>query len=207
MRAIRLLATSLLVGLILVPGFASAQGGELQLLEPMESAVILGDSIQVIFDVAGIKVVPSNVPVEEAGKRPDANRADEGHLHLMLDLQPVVIWDKLEPYTFTNVPPGNHLLMVEVVNNDHSSRTPPLVVQRNLMVQAGNGAPPSSTLDTLPDTAVADVLTTPAGRFLLLLTALLLINVGSMVRVYQKSLLGSASNEHREHHRVPGTGE
>jgi hypothetical protein len=45
----------------------------------------------------------------------------------MLDLAPVVVWDRAEPYTFTEVPAGGHRLTVELVNNDHSPLVPPVV--------------------------------------------------------------------------------
>jgi len=65
--------------------------------------------------------------VEQAGKHPEVNRPGEGHLHFMLDLEPLVVWERPEPYTFTDVPPGEHQLMVEVVENDHSSLAPPVI--------------------------------------------------------------------------------
>jgi hypothetical protein len=46
---------------------------------------------------------------------------------VMLDLQPLVVWYSAEPYSLSNIPPGRHRLMVELVNNDHSSLSPAVV--------------------------------------------------------------------------------
>ena len=108
---------------------AAAQGPGLTVQAPANGAVVEGPSVKVAYTTTGITIVPSSVPVSEAGKRPDANKPGEGHIHLVLDLQPLVIWEKTDPYIFTNVPPGQHQLMVELVNNDHSSLSPP-VMQR-----------------------------------------------------------------------------
>jgi LPXTG-motif cell wall-anchored protein len=100
---------------------------QLTVLGPTNQQRVSSSDVQVTFQVSGLTVVPSSVPVAEAGKHPEVNRPGEGHVHLMLDVQPVVVWYTTEPYTFTNVPPGEHRLMVELVNNDHSSLSPPVV--------------------------------------------------------------------------------
>ena len=126
----RLRRIALLVLLVLgasVP--VRAQDTMLQVTSPRSDAVINNSDVAIEFQVNGFKLVPSNVPLSEAGKRPEANRQGEGHLHLMLDLQPVIVWEQNVPYTLQNVPLGEHQLMVEVVNNDHSSLSPP-VMQR-----------------------------------------------------------------------------
>jgi hypothetical protein len=69
------------------------------------------------------------VPLSEAGKHPEVNHPGEGHLHFALDLQPLVVWEKSDPYTFPNIPPGDHQLMVELANNDHSSLSPRVMRQ------------------------------------------------------------------------------
>jgi len=106
---------------------AAAQGPGLTVQAPADGAIVEGTDVKVAYTATGIKIVPSSVPVSEAGKHPEANKPGEGHIHLVLDLQPLVVWEKTEPYTFTNVPPGQHQLMVELVNNDHSSLSPPIM--------------------------------------------------------------------------------
>jgi len=162
-----------------------AQGAELRVLKPMQGAVIRGNSLTVIFEAEGRTIVPSSVPLKEAGKRPDANRPDEGHVHLMLDLQPVVVWEKTAQYTFQNVLPGEHQVMIEIVNNDHSSLTPPVVMQRKVQVLALAVAPTeASGADgvRLPNTAPGSSFDSLDTRGLLAYTAVWLAISGFLLR-------------------------
>ena len=140
-RMIGLLA----VLLLLMPYASAAQSSpELVVSAPAEGATITGTDVAVTFQVSGVRLVPSGVPLTEAGKRPDANRPGEGHLHFMLDLLPIVVWERGEPYTFSNITPGDHQLMVELVNNDHSPLSPPVVRQirfRTAMMMPETGTP------------------------------------------------------------------
>jgi|GEM_PF-1763882 len=152
-----------------------AQRPELIVTAPTNEMVIQEANVTVEFNVNGVQLVQSSVPLAEAGKRPDANRPGEGHIHLMLDLQPVVVWERNEPYTFNNIPPGEHQLMVELVNNDHSPLSPPVV--QNIRFQ---------TVVTLPATGGEEW---PLGsvRILLPLVALLLV-MGTLLRRRTRSL-------------------
>ena len=140
-RMIALLAVLLLV---LSPYASAAQSSpELVVSAPAEGVTVTGTDVAITFQVSGVQLVPSGVPLTEAGKRPDANRAGEGHLHFMLDLLPIVVWERGEPYTFSNITPGDHQLMVELVNNDHSPLSPPVVKQirfRTAMMMPETGA-------------------------------------------------------------------
>ena len=100
-----------------------------------------GSELTVEFTVTGFTLVPTSVPVAEAGKHPEANRPGEGHLHFVLDLQPLVVWERDEPYTFTNIPPGEHLLMIELTNNDHSPLSPPITQQIQFRSEAPQELP------------------------------------------------------------------
>lgn len=141
-RMIGLLAVLLL---LLIPYASAAQSSpELVVSAPAEGATITGTDVAVTFQVSGVRLVPSGVPLAEAGKRPDANRPGEGHLHFMLDLLPIVVWERGEPYSFSNITPGDHQLMVELVNNDHSPLSPPVVKQisfRTAMMMPETGTP------------------------------------------------------------------
>ena len=123
MRQVRMLAVLVMLMLSMASP-AAAQGPTLVVSAPKNDAVIDGNTVTVTFTVSNIKVVPTSVAVEEAGKRPEVNRSGEGHLHFVLDLQPLVVWEKGDPYTFTDVLAGRHQLMVELVQNDHSSFSP-----------------------------------------------------------------------------------
>jgi hypothetical protein len=123
-------ALALVVTALAVPSSLAAMQAAnpgLTVSSPAPGVVIQGDSVTVDFDVSNFRVVPSTVPLAEAGKHPEVNRPGEGHLHLVLDLTPVVVVDKDEAYTFTNVPAGEHRLMVELAENDHASLSPRVV--------------------------------------------------------------------------------
>jgi hypothetical protein len=138
---IAILAVLLLAG----PSAPSAAAAPyLSVSAPVDGATISDSSFTVTFHVADFKIVPSTVPLTEAGKHPEVNRPGEGHLHFILDLQPLVTWYQDTPYTVTNVAPGEHQLMVEVVENDHSSLNPRVmqmirITQTPLMPATGGG--------------------------------------------------------------------
>lgn len=106
---------------------AAAASPELVILAPANNGVVNGTDVAVQFEAKNFTIVKSTVPLADYGKRPDLNKPNEGHLHITLDLNPLVVWDQNEAYTFNTVATGTHQLTVELVNNDHSSLTPPLV--------------------------------------------------------------------------------
>jgi len=171
MRMLLLLAV-LLVLIASVPGPIAAQGPELIVIAPTDGAAIDATSVMVEFKTSNIKIVPTSVPVTEAGKHPEANRPGEGHLHFILDLQPLVVWERGDPYTFTDVPPGEHQLMVELVNNDHSSLSPR--VMRIIRFR-------SAGVQMLPNTGSRAALSLDFVLALLVL-AFLLMAVGGLIR-------------------------
>lgn len=123
MRRLLPLTIAIALGLALAAP-AAAAGPGLTVLAPTPGAQIQGATVTVTFQVSDFQIVPTTVPLSEAGKHPEANRPGQGHVHFMLDLSPLVVWTQAAPYTFTNVPAGDHVLMVELVNNDHSSLSP-----------------------------------------------------------------------------------
>lgn len=148
---------------------AVAAGPALTVTAPKEGEVIDGSNVTVEFSATGFEIVPSSVPVSEFGKRPDANRLGEGHVHIMLDAQPLVVWSSTDSYTFENVSPGEHQLMVELVNNDHSSLSPKVV--QLIRFRLGPGM--------LPQTGAKPAAPESGGPVLLAL-AILLVLVGRM---------------------------
>jgi MYXO-CTERM domain-containing protein len=171
MRRFNLLAVVLLLFIMATP--ASAAGPSLSVTSPKEGVAIAGSTLTVTFTTADIKLVPTTVPVAEAGKHPEVNRAGEGHLHFVLDLQPLVVWEKGDPYTFANVPPGEHQLMVELVQNDHSSLSPSVMQTIHFSTVAAGQVPA-----VMPTTG-ADTAGTPG---LLLFLALLILLGGFALR-------------------------
>jgi hypothetical protein len=70
---------------------ADAQNPDLIILSPSNGAVIAGTSVTVTFQTPGFTMVPSAVPASEAARHPELNRPNQGHIHMMLDLQPLDI--------------------------------------------------------------------------------------------------------------------
>ena len=118
--------TILLVFMFWLTSVAAAEP-QLNVVSPSEGETILGTTVKVVIKTSDFELVPVAVPVTEAGKRPDANQPGEGMVHLKLDLLPLAILDQGDTYTFTNIPPGEHQLEVELATNDHSTLSPPVV--------------------------------------------------------------------------------
>jgi hypothetical protein len=172
MRRLRLvlIVSGLLLGSI---GMGSAQSPGLNVTAPAEGSTVDGTDVTVSFSVTGITIVPSTVPLERAGQQPEANRPGEGHVHLMLDLGSLVVWSTTEPYTFANVPPGEHQLMVEIVNNDHSSLNPPVVHQIRFRSSAGQ---------VMPNTGESRLDRTRTYTGLLALSGVVILGAGLVLR-------------------------
>ena len=176
MRRLMLLAALLVVALGAQPARAATQP-TLTLVSPASGAVINGSMVRVEFATTDWKIVPTQVDLAHYGKMPELNRPNEGHLHLSLDLWPLVVWQEAGAYTFTNVPPGEHQLKVELTNNDHSSLASPVVqVVRFRTTAALGAAPPTS----MPKTGAGDASALPNN--MLLLTALSLAVAGLIAR-------------------------
>jgi hypothetical protein len=120
-RLMPALAIALIATAVTTSGVAAQ---ELVVMAPASGDAVDGSEVVVRFEANEFSIVPSTIPLEEAGQHPEVNRPEEGHVHLMLDLGPVVVWNVADPYTFSDVPPGEHQLVVELVNNDHSSLSP-----------------------------------------------------------------------------------
>jgi LPXTG-motif cell wall-anchored protein len=148
---------------------------QLSVVSPADGETIVGSTVKVVVNASDFELVKAVVPVTEAGKRPDANEAGKGMVHLKFDLLPLAILDQGDTYTFTNIPAGEHQLEVELATNDHSVLSPPVVqVVRFRTV----------TAQTLPNTSESPT-NAPA---LLGLAALLIAGGGAALRRAQLRL-------------------
>lgn len=91
---------------------------------PEPNATIFGREVTV-------RLVIENLILTDPERKSKAQQG-EGHIHIWLDDKEPTTNPALESYNvddslFTNVPPREHELRVELVNNDHSSFTPPVV--------------------------------------------------------------------------------
>jgi hypothetical protein len=127
MRRLLFLAT-VLAAFLASAVIAEAAGPQLKVLPP-PNGTVAGSTVTVQLQISGFKVVSSTVPLTQAGKDPATNVPGEGHIHYLLDAQPLGIQYQDGPIVLHNVPIGTHTLMVELVNNDHSALSPPVMQQ------------------------------------------------------------------------------
>jgi hypothetical protein len=169
----RLLLLTILFALMHALTSIAAASPQLNVVAPTEGEVVLGTTVKVVVKTSDFELVKAVVPVTEAGKRPDANQPGKGMVHLQLDLLPLAILDQGDTYTFTDVPPGEHQLEVELATNDHSLLSPPVVQ----VVRFRTGSP-----QTMPATGGDSALYRGFGLGLLLFAAFLLLASGLVVR-------------------------
>lgn len=86
---------------------------QIKIISPTDNQTILGDKVTISFIVGDLEV------------------GREGHLHLWFDNPREEISTAAKIYSsfdheLTDVPPGNHLLTLELVRPDHKSFKPPL---------------------------------------------------------------------------------
>lgn len=138
--------TTVLTVAMATPAFAQvAQAPKLTIVTPQAGQTIYGDKIPALFSVEGVQLTDYHAyPYSTPG---------QGHIHVWLDDQnptaesaAKVIEDN---FTFSDVPAGDHTLKAELVNNNHTSLTPPQVVTVQFKsAPAGSPAPaPSPTFD------------------------------------------------------------
>ncbi len=114
---------------------------------PLNRATVPAGSINVLVKVSNFNLV---------NKLGQTNSQGEGHIHYFLDAvapiepgKPAVTATGTyaataeTSYSWANVKPGTHTLSVELVNNDHTPLTPPVVAKVTIVVSttAGSGGP------------------------------------------------------------------
>lgn len=144
-------ATTAAISLFTItPAFAQvtnppAGGPKLSVITPQEGQTIYGDRVPILFSPEGIELKDYTAyPTITPG---------QGHIHVWLDdAAPTKETAKMvteDNTTYSDVPPGNHTLKAELVNNNHSSFNPPVIVTVNFKTApVGSPAPaPSPTFD------------------------------------------------------------
>jgi hypothetical protein len=91
----------------------------LTIVEPTNGDVLDGEAIEIRLELDGAHVVDQT----STDLRPD-----EGHLHVLLDDQLLSMTEGLEQ-TIRDVTPGQHLLEVEFVANDHAPFDPRVIAK------------------------------------------------------------------------------
>jgi plastocyanin len=113
---------------------------------------IAGENVSTGDVTVSVQVTNFNV-VDKQGQ---ANVSHEGHIHYYLDVeapttagQPAIpvsgVWAHVATtsYTFTNVSPGSHFVDVELINNDHTPLSPPVVSRVTFNVIGSTSAVPT----------------------------------------------------------------
>ena len=98
------------------------------------------------------------------------NNPNQGHMHIWLNQDSptkdnAIMYFKSSPYTFADVSSGKHTLVVELVNNDHTSFDPQIIqtIKFETKAPAGSQSAPLNSQDA-PKVAVStsgEVPTTP----------------------------------------------
>ena len=121
------LGTFLLLALTFIPSLSAQTKGvpTLDVLTPSEGQTIYGDKVPVLLDAQNFQIVDfANNTKAVAG---------QGHVHLWLDDEQMTAQSAAkateDTFTFSDVPAGDHKLRAELVNNDHTSLKPPVVVE------------------------------------------------------------------------------
>lgn len=95
----------------------------LNIISPIPNQNIVSDKVTVGLSVPNFKLTDYKTYVKPT--------YGQGHIHLWLDqttpTKASAIKITAPTYTFENVKPGNHILVAELVANDHSSLNPKMV--------------------------------------------------------------------------------
>jgi len=122
-----ILGTFLLLALTTIPKVLAQTKGTptLNVLTPSDGQTIYGDKVPVLLDTQNFEIVDfANNTKAVSG---------QGHVHLWLDDEQMTVQSAAkaieDTFTFSDVPAGDHKLRAELVNNDHTSLKPPVVVE------------------------------------------------------------------------------
>lgn len=154
MHVTKFLATTAVLSILSVtPAFAQVTASptpvsgepKITVITPQAGQTIYGDKVPVLFAVNGLALTDYNTnPYLTPG---------QGHIHVWLD-DPTAANDSAklvitDNTVYSDVPAGDHTLKAELVNNDHSSLTPPAVVTVSFKTApVGSPAPaPTPTFD------------------------------------------------------------
>src|SRR3972149_9833723 len=96
----------------------------LKMVTPSEGQTIYRDKVPILVSVENFEIVDYNLN--------QTPKIGQGHIHLWLDdTSPTpesAVKLASDEFTFSDVPYGNHTLRAELVNNNHTSLNPPVIV-------------------------------------------------------------------------------
>ncbi len=139
-----ILLSLMMLAVFILPVYAQPSGmPQINITEPKNGSTVSAGNVTITVDVKNFSIVD---------KQGQASVAGEGHIHYFMDVKvpttpgkPSVTAEGTwvttinKSYTWMNVAPGKHNFSVELVNNDHTPLTPPVVNEVNVTVMgAGN---------------------------------------------------------------------
>ncbi len=156
------------------PTITTITAPQVSITSPANGATLPAGNVTVTVSVKNLNIVD---------KQGQANVAGQGHVHFYLDVSPIpstpgqpaipananAVWAHVSgtTYTFTNVSPGMHTIVVQLVNNDHSPITPLVTATITITVTGTpttvqtTTAPPTTTVP--PTTTLPPTTTVPSG--------------------------------------------
>lgn len=156
-----ILLSLMVLALFVLPVYAQPSGTpQIKITEPKNDSILSPGNITVTVSVDNFNIVD---------KQGQAKAAGEGHIHYFMDVKaptaqgkPAVTADGTyvhttdKSYTWMNVKPGKHSFSVELVNNDHTPLSPPVVNEVNVTVM-GAGNMTSATAQNLTPARTVNV--------------------------------------------------
>lgn len=169
-------ALVLVASSLVLAGSAYAVTTALIITSPTRGQVITSDKVTVNLTTLGFKLVNYQTYTKPA--------YGTGHIHLWLDQSALTKASAIKittpTYTFQNVRPGNHILVAELVANDHSSLNPKVIAITNFV----------TTLPK-PTSGSSDVVMLSVMAFLLIVIALYFVSQKTVVFKTKPSSYGS----------------
>lgn len=116
-------------------------GPSLTVITPSEGQTIYGDKVPILLSVENFAIVDY--------RQNPTNVLGQGHVHLWLDDQnptrdsAAKVTD--DNFTYADVAYGSHTLKAELVNNNHTSLTPPVVTTINFKTAPTVSPSPAAT--------------------------------------------------------------
>jgi hypothetical protein len=153
---------ALTVGVLLSALLVAATGAcgessetDVIIIEPEQGSTVQGPDVTVSVETKKFDVV------DRIGEEP---RDGEGHIHYYIDVGEIPTVDG-EPavtdegtyhaeatteFTWEDVEPGDHTFAVQLVNNDHTPLSPPVIAQVTVEVEEAAGGPAPTRTPTRP---------------------------------------------------------
>lgn len=121
--------------------FAQSSAPSLKMITPSEGQTLYENKVPILLSVENFQLVDYQIN--------QLPQTGQGHIHLWLDdVNPTresAVKLITDDFTFSDVAYGDHNLRAELVNNDHTSLNPPVVVSVNFKTEPVSSPSPVTT--------------------------------------------------------------